>query len=138
MKMKILNIVKLSLFIAVLGCTDSLELTPLDRVSGEILFDTEDGIKTVVADMYHRIPVENFWYRPNAGFNQLGAESAGAMISTDHFTDDACLSHGSGWSLTASYWPYNNIRYANIFLETFFSCLHLFWIGQKIWWGSFN
>jgi starch-binding outer membrane protein, SusD/RagB family len=118
MKMKILNIVKLSLFIAVLGCTDSLELTPLDRVSGEILFDTEDGIKTVVADMYYRIPVEDFWYRPNNGFNQINVGDAAGMKSTDHLTDDACLSHGSDWSLTANYWPYDDVRYANIFIET--------------------
>jgi len=103
------------------ACTDTLELEPLDKVSGEVLFETEEGIKTVVADMYSRIPVENFWYRPTgnfAGFNNKNAESAGAMISTDHLTDDAVLSHGFGWSLTAQYWPYSNIRYANIFIKT--------------------
>jgi starch-binding outer membrane protein, SusD/RagB family len=118
MKMKIIHIVTLSLFIALLGCTDELELKPLDRVSGDVLFDTEDGIKTVVADMYHRIPVENFWYRPNNGFNQINVGDAAGMKSTDHLTDDACLSHGSDWSLTANYWPYDDVRYANIFIET--------------------
>ncbi|PWD98958.1 RagB/SusD family nutrient uptake outer membrane protein [Marinilabilia rubra] len=111
----------LGILLAVFACNDTLELEPLDKVSGKVLFETEEGIKTVVADMYKRIPVENFWYRPTgnfAGFNNKNAESAGAMIATDHFTDDACLSHGSGWSLTANYWPYGNIRYANIFLET--------------------
>ena len=115
------NIIVFGLFLALFSCTDTLELEPLDKVSGEVLFETEDGIKTVVADMYARIPVENFWYRPRgnfAGFNNKNAESAGAMLSTDQLTDDACLSHGSEWSTTAKYWPYDDIRYANIFLET--------------------
>ncbi|MCF8380099.1 MAG: RagB/SusD family nutrient uptake outer membrane protein [Bacteroidales bacterium] len=115
------NFIVFGLLLTLFACTDTLELEPLDKISGKVLFETEGGIKTVVADMYGRIPVENFWYRPSgnfSGFNNKNAESAGAMISTDQLTDDACLSHGSDWSLTAGYWPYDDIRYANIFLET--------------------
>lgn len=105
----------LSFFILTLSrCTKSLDLQPLNKVSSDKLLGSEDGIKTLLARMYSRLPIEDFNYRPGNGFFSRGQTYP---QNTDFLTQDANQTGGSGTGgITDGYWPYNDIREVNLFL----------------------
>lgn len=72
MKKNILSIFSLCALMGLSGCNAFLELEPLDKVSPDQLLETEGGVKALLANIYTMIPMEDFNYRPNAGFNQRG------------------------------------------------------------------
>ena len=72
MKKNILSIFSLCALMGLSGCNAFLELEPLDKVSPEQLLETEGGVKALLANIYTMIPMEDFNYRPNNGFNQRG------------------------------------------------------------------
>ena len=77
------------------GCDSFLEVESLTKMDGGKLVSTEDGIKTLVSNMYNGLPMEDFNYRPNAGFNRRGWQGgAGEMIDPSFYTDEAIKSDG--------------------------------------------
>ena len=70
MKKNILSVLSLCAMIGFSGCNSFLELEPLDKVSGNQLTQTTGGLKALLANIYTMMPMEDFTYRPNAGFNQ--------------------------------------------------------------------
>lgn len=123
MKKRILSyITGFALTLGFSGCTDLLELEPLDRVSEEILFATPDGLKTLMATLYNSMPIEDFSYYPmDGGFNSHGWK--GGLQSTyklPMYTDEASASAGSGAGNNENfeYWPYDHIRQTNMFFES--------------------
>ncbi len=124
MKIKSLFILIACALFGVTGCNDMLELSPLDKVSGDQLLASQGGIKTLLARLYNSMPVEDFNYRPNEGFNRRGWNGVGAIIMTSHYTDESTQSQGTGAGpVTAEYWPYGNIREVNLFFENLQSAL---------------
>ena len=73
----------------------------------------------MLANIYTLMPIEDFTYRPNAGFNQRGYDGVNATSNIAFFTDEATRSDGAqgigpeGFD----YWPYSDIRQVNIFME---------------------
>ena len=53
------------------SCDDFLTLSPTDKVSGNVLSETDGGIKALLAKVYTTVPMEDFAFRPNAGFNSV-------------------------------------------------------------------
>ncbi len=106
------------------ACEDFLDLEPLDRVSKEYLFETPAGVKTLMATLYNRLPIEDFVYRPGGGFNQhpgggAGASDGGWSLASN--SDEAIIYGPSGYSSSptsglAEYWDYTSVRYVNQFL----------------------
>lgn len=48
-------------FLLILGaCKDYLQLEPLNKVSKDYLFSTPAGVKTLMATLYNRMPMEDF------------------------------------------------------------------------------
>ena len=119
MKKIFLSVLSFCTLIGLLGCNAFLELEPLDKVSGEQLTETEGGLKALLANIYTLMPIEDFTYRPNAGFNQRGYDGVNATSNIAFFTDEATRSDGAqgigpeGFD----YWPYSDIRQVNIFME---------------------
>lgn len=66
--------VLLSLGILLFSCDDGLDLQPLDRITADDLFATQEGVKLYMADLYDRLPIEDLTYFPinNGGFNYNG------------------------------------------------------------------
>jgi len=113
------------------GCTQFLELEPLDKISGDQLLASEKGMLTLLAELYNAMPMEDFNYHPNAtsttdargngGFHIRGIGQGAYFASTDMYTDDAICSDGTN----AVGQPPNNyfdyaylrIRDLNLFLE---------------------
>jgi SusD family. len=101
------------------GCNAFLELEPLDKVSPDQLLETEGGVKALLANIYTMIPMEDFNYRPNAGFNQRGYDGVNETTNLAFITDEATRSDGGvgiGYE-GFNYWPYGDIRQVNIFMQ---------------------
>ena len=119
MKKNILSIFSLCALMGLSGCNAFLELEPLDKVSPEQLLETEGGVKALLANIYTMIPMEDFNYRPNAGFNQRGYDGVNETTNLAFLTDEATRSDGGvgiGYE-GFNYWPYGVIRQVNIFMQ---------------------
>lgn len=119
MKKNILSIFSLCALMGLSGCNAFLELEPLDKVSPELLLETEGGVKALLANIYTMIPMEDFNYRPNAGFNQRGYDGVNETTNLAFLTDEATRSDGGvgiGYE-GFNYWPYGDIRQVNIFMQ---------------------
>ena len=119
--MKKITIYLLCLFLIFSGCSDMLELEPLDKTSAEDLLANPKGLKTLMATLYNSIPMEDFSFYPaDGGFNRYGW--GGGLQSTfrlSMYTDEATASAGTGVGpINISYWPYNEIRQTNLFFES--------------------
>lgn len=117
MKKNILSIFSLCALMGLSGCNAFLELEPLDKVSPDQLLETEGGVKALLANIYTMIPMEDFNYRPNAGFNQRGYDGVNETTNLAFLTDEATRSDGGvdiGYE-GFNYWPYGDIRQVNIF-----------------------
>lgn len=101
------------------GCNAFLELEPLDKVSPDQLLETEGGVRALLANIYTMIPMEDFNYRPNAGFNQRGYDGVNETTNLAFLTDEATRSDGGvgiGYE-GFNYWPYGDIRQVNVFMQ---------------------
>ena len=119
MKKNILSIFSFCALMGLSGCNAFLELEPLDKVSPEQLLETEGGVKALLANIYTMIPMEDFNYRPNAGFNQRGYDGVNETTNLAFLTDEATRSDGGvgiGYE-GFNYWPYGDIRQVNIFMQ---------------------
>ena len=119
MKKNILSIFSLCALMGLSGCNAFLELEPLDKVSPDQLLETEGGVKALLANIYTMIPMEDFNYRPNAGFNQRGYDGVNETTNLAFLTDEATRSAGGvdiGYE-GFNYWPYGDIRQVNIFMQ---------------------
>ena len=119
MKKNIVSIFSLCALMGLSGCNAFLELEPLDKVSPDQLLETEGGVKALLANIYTMIPMEDFNYRPNAGFNQRGYDGVNETTNLAFLTDEATRSDGGvdiGYE-GFNYWPYGDIRQVNIFMQ---------------------
>lgn len=119
MKKNILSIFSLCALMGLSGCNAFLELEPLDKVSPDQLLETEGGVKALLANIYTMIPMEDFNYRPNNGFNQRGYDGVNETTNLAFLTDEATRSDGGvgiGYE-GFNYWPYGDIRQVNIFMQ---------------------
>jgi len=122
MKSKIVSyIFSLVFLLGISGCSDMLELKPLDKTSAEDLLASSDGLRTLMATLYNAMPMEDFSYYPaDGGFNSHGWK--GGMQSTyklSMYTDESTASAGTGIGpVSVSYWPYSSIRETNKFFES--------------------
>ena len=119
MKKNILSIFSLCALMGLSGCNAFLELEPLDKVSPDQLLETEGGVKALLANIYTMIPMEDFNYRPNAGFNQRGYDGVNETTNLAFLTDEATRSDGGvgiGYE-GFNYRPSGDIRQVNIFMQ---------------------
>ena len=108
------------------GCDNFLDnIQPLDKISEDILLSREDGLKTLLANLYSGIPMEDHCYRPdNSGFNRHDED--GDFVTASMLTDEAMTTGGNGigmggynmWNSSTSYgnincWDRN--RQINVF-----------------------
>jgi hypothetical protein len=109
------------------GCNDFLELESLEKVSAENLANSEKGIMTLLANLYNSIPMEDFCFRWDYGYNRHGWGNGVSDINMmSMMTDEAIQSEGggghaiantSGWAMFNN-WGYSRNRDVSIFLNT--------------------
>lgn len=118
MKKNIASILMCYLLFILSGCNKFLELESLEKVGSEQLFESDGGLNTLLASLYNAMPIEDFAYRPNQGFNLHSSMGVDRMIMSSFYTDESSRSDGDQgighWDF--DYWPYEHIREVNMFL----------------------
>jgi starch-binding outer membrane protein, SusD/RagB family len=115
---------KLILIVAILGlvvssCYD-LELEPKGILGEPELFGTEFGVKKYFTGLYHKLPIEDFIYYVNTGY-QPGNRNQWQALKNGI---EQMSGQGFGWNVPMrdqgfGYWPYDNIRDVNVFINNF-------------------
>jgi len=88
------------------GCNDSfLDVKPTDKITGDALFASQEGIDAYLANLYRQIPIEDFNATPEAmNYNPGDANNAGRYPFI--FTDNGIGSENSSISPSGA-WDYN-------------------------------
>jgi hypothetical protein len=116
----VLSIAVTSLFFP--ACNNFLEIQPLDKVPASQLLSDISGIKVLLANLYNKIPIEDFSYNPGFSFNYYGGNGPSGWVDqgymTSFYTDESLLSQGSGpGPVNDGYWDYTAIRQVNQFMD---------------------
>ena len=107
-------------FLIVEACEDFLTIEPLDKTSADVLFAKISGVKTVLANIYQRMPIEDFTWTGGTSFNSHPGGAFGGWHKAG-MTDEAVLEPNTGQqpgTFPGIYWDYTSIRQVNQFLET--------------------
>lgn len=108
--------------LATLSACQKLDIAPVNVLTDDQIFSSEAGINTYLAEVYRKLPIEDFTYRPGGRDGQSGFN---LHHEWEHFwhAGAACgelvgpwggMDIGGGFG----YWPYGDIRAVNYFLET--------------------
>ena len=121
MKKIFIYILVLTIGLVLNACNKILDVQPLDRVPASQLLNDISGVKVLLANLYSRMPVEDFVYNPGVSFNYHRTAGSGYIepgFGTTFYTDEATLSTGSGVGpINDGYWAYDAIRQTNLFIE---------------------
>jgi hypothetical protein len=105
------------------GCNEYLELESLEKISAGQLLSSEEGLRTLLADLYNSAPMEDFNFRPYSGFNRRGwGNGVNEIVMTSMFTDESIKSDGGDAIYHTGYYhyladAYQRNRNISIFLE---------------------
>ena len=88
--MKIYSYLLLGAMFLFTGCSDILDIDPKNKIPADELFSTPEGVQAHMANLYGRLPIEDFTYSPNKGFNVgVGTDVNNAGFMAAHFCDEA-------------------------------------------------
>lgn len=120
------------------ACQDYLDVSPINIITDDDVFESESGVKSYLTTLYSDLPVEDFRFGQK-GFNQdnkggarLAHVSGEALNSTSD--DLSSVGNGTWWGL----WDFGKVRRVNYFIETLpgyksnFSNTDLYnaWLGE--------
>ena len=119
---KIYYIVLSGLLLLAAGGSDVLDIDPVNKIPADKLFSTPEGVEAHMANLYGRLPIEDFTYSPNRGFNVgVGTDVNNSGFMAAHFCDEAIHPEYNDWGEEwFDYWGsgYNLIRDVNTLLIT--------------------
>ena len=116
MKKILLFIVVLSSFVS---CEDPFELTPTDIISQNVVFEDEGLADAFINDLYNRVQfhMTSGGTNINMGFiNSWGGEHRNFAPWQAAFGQVTNTPYDEGGARLLDYWPYANIREANVFI----------------------
>lgn len=111
------SLTKLFLFalsIFVYGC-NSLDIKPLDIITDGDILSSMAGIKTYVAGLYRKLPMEDFTYYHGKGWKRdwnIAGDMSGSAL-TETYSGMAGCDRMEGFE----YWPYPEIRDVNHYIK---------------------
>lgn len=111
----------MGLLLSIASC-QKLDIAPVNVLTDDQIFGSEAGINTYLAQVYRKLPIEDFTYRPGGRDGQWGFN---LHHEWEHFWHSGAaigemvgpwggMDIGGGFG----YWPYVDIRAVNYFLET--------------------
>ena len=128
MKKIIISVITAGLLATLSSCDGFLgTLEPLDKTSGEKLSQTESGMDALLANVYTRLPMEDFNYRHSEGFNRRSYNGVSGANYLCNLSDESVQSAGSSSGPEGfTYWTsgsqsngaWSDIRQVNLFIET--------------------
>lgn len=99
------------------GCLGVMDIDPVDKISADALFSSEEGIRVFLANLYYQAPVEDH------SFDRLGMHVLGSVNRGGHYpeqlTDNAIHSEFNQYITVGTdfqWWGYSYIRDLNYFL----------------------
>ena len=102
------------------SCEDPFTLTPTDIISGNIVFEDEGLVNAFVNDLYNRTQfhMTSGGTNINMGFiNSWGGEHRNFAPWQAAFGQVTNTPYDENGARLLDYWPYNNIREVNVFIE---------------------
>ena len=110
--------IKYILIIAIVGifsACESLDVPPPSIITDTEIFGSESGVTAYMTRLYSELPIEDFKYQRNVGFNRFEM-FFGLGINTGEYIQ---ADYVRNWDVNSGfgYWPYDNIRNANYFIE---------------------
>ena len=69
MKKIIYGALAMTLTFGTISCSDFLDLAPINKITENDIFGSEAGIEAYMATLYNRLPIEDFNYGSESGFN---------------------------------------------------------------------
>jgi len=115
MKRKIIYISFVAALLFITACKkDFLEVQPLTKVPSSVLLSDASGLSTLLANLYAKMPMEDFMYNPGKFFNYHRDLGGNAFVdfgwSTSFYTDESNYSAGSGAGpVNDAYWQYGAV-----------------------------
>lgn len=90
-----------TLAITLTGCSDFMDLEPKDKIPADVIFSDPTGVKLYMANLYSQLPIEDFNFTPQYGFNTTvvknGVSNAmQSVVASGMYTDESCH---SAWSI---------------------------------------
>ena len=106
MKLKITILLALTVLLNC-SCSDFLDLEPKNKVTADRLFSDPKGVQAYMANLYYQLPIEDFTFDQDKGFNYNynGAQNFG--INPSVYTDEAVSSEYwmfIGWDINMYQW----------------------------------
>ena len=108
-------LISIVLICSIQGCMD-LNVPPVNVVTDDVVFGTEDGVKSFLARVYGAMPIEDFRYSQNNGINHFYALRSLSNLTGEALNRDV----SSADHETHSYWSeaYMILRDLHYFIET--------------------
>ena len=103
------------------SCENPFDLTPTDIISGNLVFEDEGLANAFVGDLYNRTQfhMTSGGTNINMGFiNSWGGEHRNFAPWQPPFGQVTNTPYDENGARLLDYWPYNNIREANVFIES--------------------
>ncbi|RVU00140.1 RagB/SusD family nutrient uptake outer membrane protein [Mucilaginibacter limnophilus] len=122
---KIIIAVAISIGASVTSC-QRLDIPPTNIVGADVIFGSEAGVTSYVANLYRALPIEDFKYRPDGnggdnnnppGFKRGGNDWENFYNSASAIGEEVGPYGGFDIGGGFGYWPYNDIRAVNILIE---------------------
>lgn len=99
------------------SCTD-MDVDPKHIQTDDVIFSSENGVNAFLYNLYKSLPIEEFNYNTDKGYDNQGIYEFGKSHWDAKWTGRNCFEYSEGSiNYNSDYWPYERIRNANIFIE---------------------
>jgi len=102
---------------ASLTSCQKLDIPPTNIFTPDIIYNSEAGVKSFLATIYHNLPIEDFKYRPDQGFKTGGNDWENFYNSASVIGEEVGPFGGMDIGGGFGYWPYDDIRKVNILID---------------------
>lgn len=102
------------------GCNDFLDLPPLNKITNDDIFNNESGVQAYMATLYNRLPIEDFNYGSESGFNNWVGGCFVPALSCDeamHCEWPHEIFGPTGNNAWNQWWSYDNVRNVNQLIQ---------------------
>jgi hypothetical protein len=113
---KINSLVGILLFGLLLQSCADLDKDPFNLIGEDQLFSSESGYLSFLASLYNVLPVEDFNFSPQGGFNSF-TNNCLAFLSDEGLNDVGEMGTSIGDGTWLGYWQYTGVRNVNYFLR---------------------
>ena len=103
------------------SCNDYLDLSPLNKITENEIYTTESGIQAYFVTLYNHLPIEDFNYTGQCGFNSWPDGSFHTALSCDEAIHCewphemfGSTTDNSAWH---QWWAYDNVRNVNTLIQ---------------------